>query len=65
MKNLQKLRDKIWKALRRAVKRRGNTQRTFEETQKVTDTFKEVYSGAVKLREIADKLAESVSYFKM
>ena len=55
MKNLQKLRDKIWKALRR----------TFEETQKVTDTFKEVYSGAVKLREIADKLAESVSYFKM
>lgn len=42
-----------------------STQRTFEETQKVTDTFKEVYSGAVKLREIADKLAESVSYFKM
>lgn len=42
-----------------------STRRTFEETQKVTDTFKEVYSGAVKLREIADKLAESVSYFKM
>lgn len=42
-----------------------STQRTFEETQKVTDTFKEVYSGAVKLREIADRLAESVSYFKM
>ena len=42
-----------------------STQRTFEETQKVTDTFREVYSGAVKLREIADKLAESVSYFKM
>lgn len=43
----------------------SGTRQTYDETQVVADTFRQVYSGAEQLREIADQLVESIAYFKM
>lgn len=41
----------------------SGTKKTYEDTEEVVDTFKQVYMGAEQLREIADQLAGSVQYF--
>lgn len=41
----------------------SGTKKTYEDTEEVADTFKQVYTSAEQLREIADKLAGSVQYF--
>lgn len=41
----------------------SGTKKTYEDTEEVVDTFKQVYMSAEQLREIADKLAGSVQYF--
>ena len=41
----------------------SGTKKTYEDTEEVVDTFKQVYTSAEQLREIADKLAGSVQYF--
>ena len=38
---------------------------TYDETEEVVDTFKQVYVSAEQLREIADELVSSIDYFKM
>ena len=41
----------------------SGTKKTYEDTEEVVDTFKQVYMSAEQLREIADQLAGSVPYF--
>lgn len=41
----------------------SGTKKTYEDTEEVVDTFKQVYTSAEQLREIADQLAGSVQYF--
>lgn len=41
----------------------SGTKKTYEDTEEVADTFKQVYTSAEQLREIADQLAGSVQYF--
>ena len=41
----------------------SGTKKTYEDTEEVVDTFKQVYMSAEQLREIADHLAGSVQYF--
>lgn len=41
----------------------SGTKKTYEDTEEVVDTFKQVYISAEQLREIADQLAGSVQYF--
>lgn len=41
----------------------SGTKKTYEDTEEVADTFKQVYMSAEQLREIADQLAGSVQYF--
>lgn len=41
----------------------SGTKKTYEDTEEVVDTFKQVYVSAEQLREIADQLAGSVQYF--
>lgn len=41
----------------------SGTKKTYEDTEEVVDTFKQVYMSAEQLREIADQLAGSVQYF--
>ena len=41
----------------------SGTKKTYEYTEEVVDTFKQVYMSAEQLREIADQLAGSVQYF--
>lgn len=42
-----------------------STRKTYDETEEVVDTFKQVYVSAEQLREIADELVSSIDYFKM
>ena len=42
-----------------------STKKTYDETEEVVDTFKQVYVSAEQLREIADELVSSIDYFKM
>ena len=42
-----------------------STKKTYDETEEVVDTFKQVYFSAEQLREIADELVSSIDYFKM
>lgn len=42
-----------------------STKSTFEQTEMVADTFKQVYNSADELKAIADKLVKSTEYFKM
>lgn len=46
-----------------AQDRVSGTKKTYEDTEEVVDTFKQVYMSAEQLREIADQLAGSVQYF--
>lgn len=41
----------------------SGTKKTYEDTEEVVDTFKQVYMSAEQLREIADQLAGSVQHF--
>ena len=41
----------------------SGTKKTYEDTEEVVDTIKQVYMSAEQLREIADQLAGSVQYF--
>lgn len=41
----------------------SGTKKTYEDTEEVVDTFKQVYMSEEQLREIADQLAGSVQYF--
>lgn len=41
----------------------SGTKKTYEDTEEVVGTFKQVYMSAEQLREIADQLAGSVQYF--
>lgn len=41
----------------------SGTKKTYEDTEEVVDTFKQVYMSAEQFREIADQLAGSVQYF--
>ena len=43
----------------------SGTKKTYEDTEEVADTFKQVYDSAGQLKKIADELAESMQYFKM
>lgn len=42
-----------------------STRSTYEQTEIVADTFKQVYNSADELKTIADKLVKSIEYFKM
>lgn len=42
-----------------------STKSTYEQTEIVADTFKQVYNSADELNTIADKLVKSIEYFKM
>ncbi len=42
-----------------------STKSTYEQTEIVADTFKQVYNSADELKTIADKLVKSIEYFKM
>lgn len=42
-----------------------STKSTYEQTEIVADTFKQVYNSAEELKTIADKLVKSIEYFKM
>ena len=42
-----------------------STKKTYDETEEVVDTFKQVYVSAEQPREIADELVSSIDYFKM
>ena len=42
-----------------------STKSTYEQTEIVADTFKQVYNCADELKTIADKLVKSIEYFKM
>lgn len=42
-----------------------STKSTYEQTEIVADTFKQVYNSADELKAIADKLVKSIEYFKM
>ena len=42
-----------------------STKKTYDETEEVVDTFKQVYVSAEQLREIADELVSSIDYFKI
>lgn len=42
-----------------------STKSTYEQTEIVADTFKQVYNSADELKTIADKLVKSIGYFKM
>ena len=42
-----------------------STKSTYEQTEIVADTFKQVYNSADELKTIADKLVKSTEYFKM
>lgn len=43
----------------------ANTQNTYEQTEVVADTFKQVYNSADELKTIADELVKSIEYFKV
>ncbi len=43
----------------------ANTQNTYEQTEVVADTFKQVYNSADELKAIADELVKSIEYFKV
>lgn len=43
----------------------ANTQSTYDQTEVVADTFKQVYSSADELKAIADELVKSIEYFKV
>lgn len=43
----------------------SGTKATYNETEVVVDTFQQVYMSAEQLQEIADKLVESIDYFKI
>ena len=42
-----------------------STKSTYEQTEIVADTFRQVYNSADELKTIADKLVKSIEYFKM
>ena len=42
-----------------------STKSTYEQTEIVADTFKQVYNSVDELKTIADKLVKSIEYFKM
>ena len=42
-----------------------STRKTYDETEEVVETFEKVYTSAEQLHRIADRLVESVDYFKM
>jgi methyl-accepting chemotaxis protein len=41
------------------------TKKTYDETEAVAGTFKQVYESAEQLRQIAEQLVQSIDYFKM
>lgn len=41
----------------------SGTKKTYDETQEVAGTFKQVYQSAEQLREISDRLAAGIDYF--
>lgn len=41
------------------------TKKTYDETEAVAGTFKQVYESAEQLRRIAEQLVQSIDYFKM
>ena len=43
----------------------ANTRDTYDQTEVVADTFKQVYNSADELKTIADELVKSIEYFKM
>ena len=43
----------------------ANTQNTYEQTEVVADTFKQVYNSADELKTIADELVKSIEYFEV
>lgn len=43
----------------------NSTKKTFDQTEVVADTFKQVYNSADELKTIADELVKSIEYFKM
>lgn len=48
-----------------AAENLDSTKSTYEQTEIVADTFKQVYNSADELKTIADKLVKSIEYFKM
>lgn len=48
-----------------AAENLDSTKSTYEQTEIVADTFKQVYNSADELKTIADKLVKSTEYFKM
>ena len=48
-----------------SVENLDSTKSTYEQTEIVADTFKQVYNSADELKAIADKLVKSIEYFKM
>ena len=43
----------------------ASTQKTYDETQEVVETFQNVYLSAEQLRQIADELVKGIGYFSM
>lgn len=43
----------------------ANTRDTYDQTEVVADTFKQVYNSADELKTIADELVKSIEYFKV
>lgn len=41
------------------------TKKTYDETEAVAGTFKQVYESVEQLRQIAEQLVQSIDYFKM
>ena len=48
-----------------AAENAENTQRTCEQTMQVADTFERIEGNAVKLKEIADELSQTIRHFHL
>lgn len=66
---LESARNEVLQAVEHLSKISGenldSTKSTYEQTEIVADTFKQVYNSADELKAIADKLVKSIEYFKM
>lgn len=68
-KRLDDSRNEVVEAVSALSEIAGNnvegTKKTYDETEAVAGTFKQVYESAEQLRQIAEQLVQSIDYFKM
>lgn len=68
-KRLDDSRSEVVEAVSALSELAGNnmegTKKTYNETEAVAGTFKQVYESAEQLRQIAEQLVQSIDYFKM